>query len=369
LRPVLTPDLLAERAALGALMLHGDDDPAEWAVLRWLRPDDFHDPWHREVHRALRDQAAAMRAIDARTIGLRLLERLGPTRADLPRVAGLLRATPPHPDAAAYARMVLDTAGRREIAGLGVLLRAGALTATLAGSPRPLHGVTAAVEARIADVEQRWQQAHQPAVDRGPVPAAVRGRSRSTEVLLGADRLLSAHPVTAPAVTAEREADLIAALINRTAAIDAVRSWLVPDAVTNLAWRPVYAAVLDLDRRGEVIDPVTVLWQVTRGPVAAGCVTAHQVLARVESVLARDPGHLAHQVAVDHLRLRADTAAAAMRDTAGDRTRALPEVLVAARAENTAVRSAARPLAGPAPVRIAPRQSVAPAVARSLEAG
>lgn len=364
--------MLAERAALGSLLLHSADEPAERTVLRWLRPGDFADPWHREVYSTIRDQVANARAFDAHTVGLCLVERLGYSRADVVRIAGLLRATPPRPDPGRYAGMVLDAALRREVAGLGVLLRGGALAAVLDGTPRPLLGVAAAVDARIDAVERRWQDAQRPkAADAVPVERPTRLRPVGTDARLGADRLLAAHPLPPAARTAEREADLVASVIAHPAALADVGSWLRPDAIINDAWRPIFAATLALARRGDPIDPVTVLWEAGRAPVGGQApVDPAPVLARIEAVFPRHPGALARDVAADHLRMRAEDAGAAIHAAAADLSRDLPDVLGVARTRTAAVRTASRPLAE-GPLRVAsPARAVAPPIpTRTLEAG
>ncbi|WP_033384852.1 DnaB-like helicase N-terminal domain-containing protein, partial [Sporichthya polymorpha] len=94
---------LAEDATLGVLFA-APESPARHAVLRWLRPEDFAGPWHGEVYRTIRSLASAGDCVDPEAVGLALMRRVGPTRAEVVRVAGLLRAAPPnaHPDT--YAR-------------------------------------------------------------------------------------------------------------------------------------------------------------------------------------------------------------------------------------------------------------------------
>ncbi|MGQ0843062.1 MAG: DnaB-like helicase N-terminal domain-containing protein [Sporichthyaceae bacterium] len=369
---MLTAVLLAERAALGALLLHAGEDPSERTVLRWLRPGDFGDPWHREVYTTIRDHAASAKSFDAHTVGLRLIERLGHSRADVVRLTGLLHATPARPEPGLYAGMVLDAGLRREVFALGVLLRAGALSAVLDRTPRPLLGVAAAVDTRIDAVERRWRYAQLPVTPAAEPVARTSGLGRrmaGTDARLGADRLLSAHPMPTAGHIAEREADLVAALVARPAAIADVRDWLRPEAITNDAWRPVYAATLALARRGDAIDPVTVLWEAGRTPGGEAASVA-QVLARVEAVLPRHPGALARDVAADHLRLGADAAATALQAAAADLTRDFVDVLDVARTQTAAVRTAGRPLAT-APLRVASvTRAIAPTTpTRTLEAG
>jgi replicative DNA helicase len=339
-------ETLAERAALGSLLLGGDPTRE---VLGWLRASDFADPWHREVCRAFRELAPSdLSAPEA--VGRTLLARLGPTRAAMVRVAELIRATPVHADARVYASMVLDAALRREIAGQGVLLRAGALSAVLEGSPRPMLAVAATVHANLDAAERRWQHAadtHRAdtalAMPQRLGADSVTGprRLRGTDQALAADRLLNAHRQTDPGEIAENEAALIAALVLRPTALGPVRIWLHPTTLTNDGWRPIYTAMLHLADHGNRIDPVTVLWEARR---AAADIDPAKVIARIEAGLATNPGYLARVVAADHLRLAADTAAIALTTAAENPTLDLSQVLGTARSHVAAASAAARPL-------------------------
>lgn len=385
----MTAIVMAERAALGALLL-GRDADNNHAVVRWLRPGDFFDPWHREVYRAIRDRIVAAEPVDAHTVGLGLLDRLGPNRADVVRLGALLRATPAQPDPPRYARMVLEAALRREIAGLGVLLRAGALVAVLEGNPRPLAGVAAAVDANIDAADFRWKTANagptpggSPRIAAGteprpiglhPGPDGLPGprRVRGADAAEGAGRLLHVHPMPTPVEVADREAALVAALIADPAALGSVRSWLRPDAVTNDAWRPVYAAMLRLADRGTPVDTVTVCWEASRRSQDRPVADALQVSARVDASLGEQPGFLASAVAADHLRVRAHGAAIAIHTAADDYGRELWQVVSAARNAVAAVRTAAAPLGVDVDVRpsiTATRAVVTRVPNRSLEAG
>jgi hypothetical protein len=149
---------LAEDATLGTL-LAAPDSPARDAVLRWLRPDDFTGPWHGEVYRTIRSLARAGDRPGPEAVGLALTRQVGPTRAEVVRVAGLLHAAPSNAQADIYARMVLEASLRRQTAGHGLLLRVGALQATLEGSARPLVALTAVVDDALDTAVDRWATA------------------------------------------------------------------------------------------------------------------------------------------------------------------------------------------------------------------
>lgn len=344
---------LAERATLGSLLLAGG---ADREVVRWLRPSDFADPWHGDVCRVIREMSTSGAPLDAKSVGLALLGRLGPTRASVVRIADLLRVTPAHAVPSTYAVMVLEASLRREVAAQAVLLRAGALAAVLDGSPRPMLAVAATVGATFDAAEARWQAAAPDLhlLDGAPSEPTRLGEARRlgpallrlTGHALAADRLLHAHPKFDPGEVAEHEAALVAALITRPAALGPVRGWLRPEAMTNAGWRPVYAAVLRQADHGRPIDPVTVAWETARcaGTFGHGPQTA-VLLARVDAALGTSPEYLARVVAADHLRLAADAAADAASTAAQNPELEFAEVLGAVRTQVATLTAGARPLA------------------------
>lgn len=350
--------ILAERATLGSLMT----TPDAAAAVRWLRSSDFFDPWHEQVHRVIKELAVAGEPVNPELVGRALLNRLSPARANVVRLTDLLRATPTRPEPALYGAMVLEAAIRRETAGQGVLVRAGALAAALDGTPRPLLAVAAMVTATLDAHESRWRSAvsgpHTRLDDLSdPVQKAEPNRldvGWAREHGRSADRLLRTHPALDPQVTAEREADLIAALIARPHQIGPVRGWLRPEALTNEAWRPVYRSLLTLVDRGRPIDAVTALWEAehTRPPEEPP-LDAKPVVARVETASSMQPEFLARQVAADHLRLVADHAARGLYAAADNPALDVEQLLGAAHTHLARVCTAVQPLTAAAP---APRR-------------
>ncbi len=80
---------LAEQATLGSLLLN----PQHFGeVEKWLRGQDFTDPWHRQVWTLMREANAANAPLDAIRLGAVLRERLAPHQVQLVRVHDLLRA-------------------------------------------------------------------------------------------------------------------------------------------------------------------------------------------------------------------------------------------------------------------------------------
>lgn len=345
---------LAERATLGALLTEAShaqlSGAGRDAVHRWLRAEDFVDPWHAEVYRTIRALAGAGDPAGPESVGLELRRRLGPTRADVVRVAGLLHDLPPHARTETYAVMVLEASLRRQAAAHGVLLRAGALQASLDGSARPMLAITALVDAALDSAAERWSTAtghSQPdRALRAPVP--VRAATVGVAGALAADRLLAVHPSPTAREVADREATLIAALVTHPAQIGATSAWLRPAALTNRTWRPVYEAMLRLHTDGGPLDAVTVLWETQRTSRTAGPgPDAAAGLSLIERSIAVQPGHMARLVVADHLRLAADHAATGLNAAAANPGLELAEVLGTGHIFTEALRTGSRPLDAP----------------------
>jgi len=336
---------LAEQATLGALLLQPN---AVREVATWLRVGDFAHPWHQTVYRVIADRHAAGAAIDPKLVGADLMQRLGPARADLPRVVGLLQAAPDRPQPTTYAAMVLESSLRREVAGQGVFLRAAALSAALIGQQRPVTAVTAMVDATLDAAAGRWAAATGQdglGVPRQRVPVPLRAALRNLDDGLSADRFLSAHPPLDPAAMGGHEAQLIACLISHPQHIAETARWLKPEAVTNRSWRPVYAALVELSDRGRPVDVVSVAWEMQRASFRCGRGPDPRAMRTlVEHVAAVDPGHLARVVAGDHLRQVADHAAEGLAASAANPGVDVRDLLGTGHLFTAALRDAAAPL-------------------------
>jgi replicative DNA helicase len=323
---VTTDRRLVEQATIGGLML---DPPAIGQVGRWLRRSDFTDPWLGVVYRVLRERHTAGLACDPHAVGLALREQLPPHRANLPRLLDVLHATPIHPQPVVYARAVLDGGLRREITGLGVILKAGALAAAGAVEPGPLQRTLTRLHPLIDAAEQRWDTAHgHPPAAREPGPEL-----RSVEALqLGADRYLASRPAPTAAQAAEHERLLVGALIVRPAAIGQVAGVLHPEWFVDPRWATTYAALLELHTRGEPVDAVTVACRVQR--IARACraaPTAREVLAAAEAGIVVDPRHAAGLVSADLTVRTADTAARSLHLAASNDGLSPPDLVHTAR--------------------------------------
>jgi hypothetical protein len=337
---------LAEQATLGALLLQPN---AVREVATWLRVGDFAHPWHQTVYRVIADRHAAGAAIDPKLVGADLMQRLGPARADLPRVVGLLQAAPDRPQPTTYAAMVLESSLRREVAGQGVFLRAAALSAALTGGRRPVTAVTALVDATLDAAAGRWAAATGQDIaappGRGAVPVPLRAALRNLHDGLGADRFLAAHPPLDPAAVRDHEAQLIACLVAHPQHIPATARWLKPEAITNRPWRPVYTALVELCDRGRPVDVVTVAWEIQRTSYRCGRgPELRELRTTVDHTAAVDPGHLAQVVAGDHLRQVADHAADGLQASAANPGVDVRDLLGTGHLFTAALRDAAIPL-------------------------
>ena len=295
---------LAERASLGALLT---DPDRIGDVTQWLRAGDFTHPWHSAIYTALREQHAARAQITVQGVAAALTGRLGVRRADLPELAGLVNAAPHQPDPVGYSRMVAESGLRREVTGQGVLLRAAALHTALSGDAHPVTGGCDLVEAALDSVARRWSAARGGPVLADTTPIPLRAAARSSEVRLGADKLLRHHPPRDPRTEREHEIALVGALVAHPDQIPAVARWLPPTRITDPAWRTVYAAAIDLTEHREAVDEVTVAWAV-RAPSHHGSPVPDlsDLTDTVAAARFIPPGAAARTVAGDQLRRLAD---------------------------------------------------------------
>jgi hypothetical protein len=334
---------LAEQATLGALLLAPD---AVVAVSGWLRAEDFADPWHHTLYATIRELDAAHQRPSPDVVAQAMIDRHGYRIADAPRILDLLAAVPTRPRAAEYAAVVLEASLRRQVACHGVLLQAAALAAALDRSPRVVQTVTAQIDAVAEAALTRWAIATRATTGTAvPAPVPTPSPVGLLPSLVGADRLLSRHPLPDPYAVADREADLTACLVTHPDYLAAVTGWLRPDALTSDTWRPVYAALVDLHDTGSPIDPVTVAWRIARTAPTAGTGPAPRDLAAlVEHATILDPAHAATAVAADQLRLAAHRTAAALRADAGNLGLDLRDLLDTTLLHTRALRRAAAPL-------------------------
>ena len=307
---------LAEQATLGALLL----DPAPLdQIRRWLRPGDFATLWHEWVYTTLLERRTADEPIDPVAVAAAMADRFGARLANQPRLHTLLAATPHPAHAVAYARIVLDGGLRREVAGSGVLLRAGALQSAVDGVQAPLIATCNVVDAGLYAAASRWSLANGQPHDDVVVPLALRAAARNGDARESAARYLEAYPVRDVAAERRHVVDLVGTLIARPEHIPAVREWLPPSRIADPAWRIIYAATIELSELGVPVDLVTVAAAGRRhahhGPTLPGL---DELRDAVEAGWAPYPPQVLRTVAGDQIRSLADVGAGQLRQAANN---------------------------------------------------
>lgn len=246
---------LAEQALLGSLVL--DPQPLAF-VRRWLRPGDFADPRHGTVYSLLCERDTAGESIDPMTVAGALIRRL-PGASPGVVVHDLLQAVPAAPNAGTYGRIVVEAGLRREVAGVGILLRAGALQSALSRESVPMSSTCALVDAALDSVACRWDAATGARESvQEPTPIQLRPALRNPGLRLGADKLLQSHSDRDAAVERAHEALLVGSLIAHPREVTAVGAHLPPQRISSPSWRTAYGAMLELAELRQPVDVVTV---------------------------------------------------------------------------------------------------------------
>ncbi|MGV8965228.1 MAG: DnaB-like helicase N-terminal domain-containing protein [Cellulomonas sp.] len=319
---------LAEQATLGGLLLEPDHFVE---VNRWVRGQDFADPWHRMVWTTLREAHAAGTAVGPVELGAQLTERFGSRLADIVRIHDLVRAAPAKPDPRPPARVVVEFGVRRELAAQGVLLEAAAASAALAGSRQQVDVMLRIVAAAFAIAGERWEDAigrATPTVT-GRLSVPLRAAATDLELRRAADKHLTRSPEPVASDAQHYEARLIACLASHPTAIAPTTAWLRPDSLTNPPWRTVYLALRDLAADGRSIDPISLVTEVMRVARTTGVAPAmSEILDAVAAEVPSVPGHLSRIVAGDQLRRTARVGAKALRVAAADPRTAVDDLLV-----------------------------------------
>ncbi|QTE30058.1 DnaB-like helicase N-terminal domain-containing protein [Pengzhenrongella sicca] len=309
---------LAEQATLGGLLLAPDHFVE---VNRWLRGQDFADPWHRKVWTTLREAHTAGAPIAAEPVAAAMTERFGARLADIVRLHDLVRVVPKDPDPRPHAAVVVEFGARRDIATQGILLEAGAAIAARDHASRHLDAMIQIAGAAFTIAGERWEDAtgqHAPTLTER-MPAGLRAAAADEELRRAADKHLTAAPELTSADAKANEARLIAALASHPTAITPTSAWLAPEKVTNKPWRTVYYALTEMADGGEHIDPVSLATHVMRVARRTGTAPALiELLATVSAEESSLPRHLSRAVAGDQLRLTARVGAITLRSSAAD---------------------------------------------------
>ena len=248
----------AERHVLGALLTSSLSRAAVFAV---VRPDDLSDPWHRALYTVLIEHPS----VDLPRVGWELRGRLGPGRADLPRLHALIRDLPLSIDAPAWAQLVVEGSLRAEVAQAAVLVEACRLVEPDRSQVRE---VTATVRDRMTSVETRFTNIVEGRP--GTVPQASEPAGDRERQLLGADRLLADVTPPDPAEACDLEVRFIGSLFSHQPRILPWAGHIRPEWLTGREWAPVLSALQRRAELGEPLDVVSVCWEAQRTARAGG---------------------------------------------------------------------------------------------------
>ncbi|MFJ9446745.1 DnaB-like helicase N-terminal domain-containing protein [Kitasatospora sp. NPDC101235] len=277
----LAPDLEAEQALLGALLL---SPPELDSVASWLRSSHFLRPAHAALYEVLLAQrtaghpGAAEGADDKqlRDFALEAMAAAGAASRGLsPSYGASLIAACPYPrHARAYARMVLESSIRRQVHERAHRLQHAARTGDLDG----VLELTGELRQAVHELADLWG-----ALDERPRP------------------LPGPWPLElADAVRESTTVDEAALLSSATAAPDGLQQivrWLRPGDFLDRGHGAVYQALAALARRGEPVDTLTVLWEAQQqGAIACGAVTADGVRAATRDGFTGDPQYWGERV-------------------------------------------------------------------------
>lgn len=250
--PPQEPLHYAEQALLGALLL----EPAQLARVPDLLPEHFANPSHSALLAAMRTLTPPDPEVHrASPVWLTAVQKTAVTTApglDTPYLHTLINACPLPQHAPVYAQMIRAEHARRTLREHAVRLEQLAHDSTL---PDPANTALEQADTlgRFLDrAEPQWPR--QP----GPVPRAVPAAATRApgEEDLDAERLLLAAGTARPQ-------DL--------AALD----WLHPEDFRLPLHQGLYRCLTAMVRRGDPVDPITVLWKAQQHAVLNGTDPAH----------------------------------------------------------------------------------------------
>ncbi|MFF2746460.1 DnaB-like helicase N-terminal domain-containing protein [Kitasatospora sp. NPDC058048] len=277
----LAPDMEAEQALLGALLLA----PTELdSVTRWLTPTHFLRPAHAALYEVLLAQrtaghpGAAEAADDDQlrdfALGAQTAARTA-SRGLSPSYGAILIAACPQPrHARAYARMVLEASIRRQVHERAHRLQHAARTDDLDG----VLELTGELRQALHELADLWGALDErPRPLPGPWPLELSDAVRET--------------------TATHETALLSSATAAPEGLQQIVRWLRPGDFLDRGHGAVFQALAALARRGEPVDTLTVLWEAQRqGAIAAGAITADGVRAATRNGLTGDPHYWGERV-------------------------------------------------------------------------
>ena len=342
---MLNPDdaaRLAEQATLGSLILQ----PQHIGQVRaWLRPADFADALHGQVFSVLCERHTAGDPIDPMSMSEALAGR-APGMSPAIRVHDLMQAVPPVVHAETYARIVAEAGLRREVAGLGVLLRAGALQSALSRESVPMTATCSLVDAALVSIARRWDAATgTPRALQETTPVQLHAALRNPDLRLGADKLLRTHPGRDVQTEHAHEALLVGSLITHPRDTFFIGACLPPQRISSPPWRTVYGATLELCELQQPVDLVTVATATARlshhGQPAPSMA---QLLEVVDAARHTAPKEAEQVVWIDQIRRIADNGADQLLKGAANPGLQLGDLIDTGHMVTTALRDSARML-------------------------
>ena len=321
-----------ELAVLGTLVAGKAPAPE---IVRLLRPDDFTESWRGE----------AISWLHARRRDPVLLGGDAPVPAwaepDVTRLFRLFDAAGSAVYLPEYVGLLVEASTARAVAGMGVVLHAGALSAAADGDVEMLGYAVRTVRAMIGDSRSRLARLRSPqSLDKVPDHALGAGL---VAVRLSADRAVRMSPRPDPAQVAEAERRFIAALIRSPSKALYWTTAIGPAAIVSRPWRAVYDAVGRLAHANRPIDLTTVRVEVRKGSLVHGPGPATDELRRwVEPGAPEDPAYWGRAVAANRLRRAGAGAAASLREAADNPGLPVDDLLDTAEVLTIAVSDAAK---------------------------
>ncbi|MFJ7278292.1 DnaB-like helicase N-terminal domain-containing protein [Kitasatospora sp. NPDC098663] len=277
----LSPDLEAEQALLGALLLA----PSELETVKvWLKPSHFLRPAHAALYEVLLAQRASGHpgsakdstrdqlrdwALDALASAREASRGLTPSYAST-----LMLVCPTASHANAYGRMVLESAIRRQVHTHAHRLQ----HAARAGSLDDVLRLSAELHTAIHELATTWGSLDEcPRPLPGPWPLELPDGIRE-KTLLDETALLSSSTSVPDTLIATTR-------------------WLRPSDFLDPGHGAVYQALAALARHAEPVDAMTVLWETQRrGAIASGAITADGVRAATRHGFSGDPQYWGERV-------------------------------------------------------------------------
>lgn len=338
---------LVELAVLGTLLTGNAPAPE---IVRLLRPDDFTENWRGDAIAWLQARRRDPLLLDA--------DASVPSWAqpDTTRFTRLFDAAGPPAYLPEYVRLLVEASTARAVAGMGVVLHAGALSASTSGDAEMLGYAVRSVRAMIGESRERLARLWSPDTLQGVPEHILSTGAGFMAMRLSSDRFVQKASQQDPAVVAEAERRFIAALINHPKQALYWTSAIGPVSIVSRPWRAVYEAVQRLARGVRPIDRVTVAVEIRKYSLTCGSGPQREELQRwVEGGVVDDPAYWGRQVATHRLRRAGAGVAESLREAAANPGLPVDDLLDTAEILTVGLANAAllvERTAGPAPRRL-----------------